>query len=60
VIRDLVTVGLFYFVTRIRVVKSENSSACVTKQSRGALVRQRTIPTEGSPLVGEVSANFTG
>jgi hypothetical protein len=24
----------------------------------GALVRQRTIPTERPPLVGEVSANF--
>jgi hypothetical protein len=24
------------------------------------LVRQRTIPTERSPLVGEVSANFSG
>jgi hypothetical protein len=26
----------------------------------GALVRQRTIPTERPPLVGEVSANFSG
>jgi hypothetical protein len=25
-----------------------------------ALVRQRTIPTERPPLVGEVSANFSG
>jgi hypothetical protein len=25
-----------------------------------ALVRKRTIPTEGPPLVGEVSANFSG
>jgi hypothetical protein len=25
-----------------------------------ALVRERTIPTERSPLVGEVSANFCG
>jgi hypothetical protein len=30
-----------------------------TKQTNsGALVRQRTIPTERPPLVGEVSANF--
>jgi hypothetical protein len=26
----------------------------------GALVRQRTIPTERPPLVGELSANFSG
>jgi hypothetical protein len=26
----------------------------------GALVRQRTIPTKRSPLVGEVTANFSG
>jgi hypothetical protein len=26
----------------------------------GALVRQRTIPTERPSLVGEVSANFSG
>jgi hypothetical protein len=26
----------------------------------GAVVRQRTIPTKQPPLVGEVSANFSG
>jgi hypothetical protein len=31
-----------------------------TKKSSRALVRQRTIPTEQPPLVGEVSANFNG
>jgi hypothetical protein len=30
------------------------------KINSGALVRQRTIPTKRSPLVGEVSANFSG
>jgi hypothetical protein len=30
------------------------------KTNSGALVRQRTIPTERPPLVGEVSANFGG
>jgi hypothetical protein len=30
------------------------------KTNSGALVRQRTIPTERPPLVGEVSANFSG
>jgi hypothetical protein len=26
----------------------------------GAVVRQRTLPTEQPPLVGEISANFSG
>jgi hypothetical protein len=30
------------------------------KTNSGASVRQRTIPTERPPLVGEVSANFSG
>jgi hypothetical protein len=30
------------------------------EKKSGALVRQRTIPTERPPLVGEVSANFSG
>jgi hypothetical protein len=30
------------------------------KTNSGTLVRQRTIPTERPPLVGEVSANFSG
>jgi hypothetical protein len=30
------------------------------QEDYGALVRQRTIPTERPPLVGEVSANFSG
>jgi hypothetical protein len=30
------------------------------KTNSGALVRQRIIPTERPPLVGEVSANFSG
>jgi hypothetical protein len=32
----------------------------VKKLNSGALVLQRTIPTERPPLVGEVSANFSG
>jgi hypothetical protein len=32
----------------------------VIKKSSGALVRQRTIPTERPPIVGEVIANFSG
>jgi hypothetical protein len=30
------------------------------KKDYGALFRHRTIPTERTPLVGEVSANFSG
>jgi hypothetical protein len=30
------------------------------KANSVALVRERTIPTERPPLVGEVSANFCG
>jgi hypothetical protein len=30
------------------------------KNNSVALVRERTIPTEPPPLVGEVSANFSG
>jgi hypothetical protein len=30
------------------------------KKKLQGLVRQRTIPTERPPLVGEVSANFSG
>ena len=32
----------------------------LTKLNSMALVRERTIPTERSPPVGEVSANFCG
>jgi hypothetical protein len=30
------------------------------KTNSGALVRQRNLPTERPPLVGEVSAGFSG
>jgi hypothetical protein len=32
----------------------------IKQTNSGALVRQRTLPTERTPLVGEVSANFSG
>jgi hypothetical protein len=32
----------------------------LNKKNSGALVRQRTIPTERPLLVGEISANFGG
>jgi hypothetical protein len=31
-----------------------------TKTNSGALVSQWTIPTERTPLIGKVSANFSG
>jgi len=33
---------------------------CLTVKNSVALVRERTIPTERPPPVGEVSANFCG
>jgi hypothetical protein len=42
--------------------RSDNLLACPinNKTNSGALVLQRIIPTERPPLVGEVSANFSG
>jgi hypothetical protein len=37
-----------------------NTHLATFPNNSGALVRQRTIPTERPPLVGEVSANFSG
>jgi hypothetical protein len=42
--------------TYVRITLIENS----TKTNSEALVRQRTIPTERPPLVGEVNPNFSG
>jgi hypothetical protein len=39
--------------------KSRDTNAA-NKIKIGAFVRQRTVPTERPPLVGEVSANFSG
>jgi hypothetical protein len=40
---------------------ASTSSTQNNKQTNsGALVRQQTVPTEWPPLVGEVSANFSG
>jgi hypothetical protein len=41
----------------VRIATSQTNK---TKTNSGALVRQRTILTERPPLVGEVSANFSG
>jgi hypothetical protein len=46
------------------VARPENEQVmletCKTKLNSVALVRERTIPTERPPPVGEVSANFCG
>jgi hypothetical protein len=39
---------------------ADNTAPSGSKKNCGALVRQRSIPTERPPLVGEVSANFSG
>jgi hypothetical protein len=39
---------------------TENLVSCYIKLNSVALVRERTMPTERPPLVGEVSANFCG
>ena len=47
--------------TSVRVVGSfVTVSPGITKLNSVALVRKRTIPTERTPPVGEVSANFCG
>jgi hypothetical protein len=56
--KDLLSWGLFFLII------SFNSDWATTtfknKTNSRAWVRQRTIPTERPPLVGEVSANFSG
>jgi hypothetical protein len=48
----------------VKVVSTENNNTSINLKDRqinsGAIVRQRTIPTERPPLVGDVSANFSG
>jgi hypothetical protein len=52
-------------IRRVLTVQGQIMSAVgqvyfFNKKISGALVHQRTIPTERPPLVGEVSANFSG
>jgi hypothetical protein len=42
------------FVNILNIIKTNKQT------NSGAFVRQQTIPTERPPLVGEVSANFSG
>jgi hypothetical protein len=45
---------------RITIQKYERNTSEIQEKKLRGLVRQRTIPTERLPLVGEVSANFSG
>jgi hypothetical protein len=49
-------------VYRLSVHSSMNTMECgnEAQRSEGALDRERTIPTERPPFVGEVSANLCG
>jgi hypothetical protein len=49
----------FYFKVFSEVLP-QAKTLLIRKKNSGASVRQRTIPTEQSPLVGRVSANFSG
>ena len=44
----------------LRLEEFNTDKPIVTKLNSVALVRERTIPTERPPPVGEVSANFCG
>jgi hypothetical protein len=53
----------FHFTLRAAVMENYLLSIWVNgmeKKNSVALVRERTIPTERPPPVGEVSANFCG
>jgi hypothetical protein len=54
----LATTGFLFFT--LSLLGSHDHSHWKKKLNSLALVRERTIPTERPPLVGEVSANFCG
>jgi hypothetical protein len=58
----LMDIGLVVHVTSLKQSCDSAYSLCVTLtiSNSVALVRERTIPIERSPFVGEVSANFCG
>jgi hypothetical protein len=66
----ILTLGKLYNFIEICVRYFDNSimrncefvlySLTRTEKNSVALVRERTVPTERPPLVGEVSANFCG
>jgi hypothetical protein len=46
--------------TAVLIVQERTDRLTKTKLNSVALVRERTVPTERPPPVGEVSANFCG
>jgi len=52
--------SFYSYRAKLRIKTCQNSFATKTKLNSVALVRERTIPTERPPPVGEVSANFCG
>jgi hypothetical protein len=49
-----------YTASILRIEMSSTLKKDAEQKTPVALVCERTIPTEGPPLVGEVSANFYG
>jgi hypothetical protein len=47
-------------VRHFAIFSTFQSRFTLKKQTQGALARQRSIPTKRPPLVGEISANFSG
>jgi hypothetical protein len=52
--------GIFNNCQRLQETKRHSSLFLHWKLNSVALVRERTVPTEQPPPVGEVSANFCG
>jgi hypothetical protein len=59
-IRDLPSLEARFLNIAVNKVKKLLLHTLLLIRNYGALVRQRTIPTERPPLVGEVNANFSG
>jgi hypothetical protein len=57
----VVVFAYLYCVYDMYEVTYYSTMVCTKKETNSvALVRERTIPAERSPLVGEVGANFCG
>jgi hypothetical protein len=50
----------FVYKTRTHIHMLVTKQFAIKKKNSVDLVRQRTIPIERPPLVGEISANFSG
>jgi hypothetical protein len=59
-IRSCVDKKLLYNPSCLTLVQYYVQQRCTNKTNSVASVREGTIPTERPPLVGEVSANFSG